>query len=84
MPKIRKIIEEIETSNKWSERRICKTLEQVRTSQRYKNKMQKDERELTKRITELACQYGRYGYRRITVLLRSEGIIINHKRVERI
>lgn len=36
------------------------------------------------RIVELACQYGRYGYRRITALLRNEGWRVNHKRVERI
>ena len=39
---------------------------------------------LTSRITELACQYGRYGYRRIAALLKSEGWQINHKKVERI
>lgn len=39
---------------------------------------------MTERITELACEYGRYGYRRITVLLREEGWRVNHKRVERI
>ena len=32
----------------------------------------------------LASQYGRYGYRRITVLLQNEGWRVNHKRVERI
>lgn len=36
------------------------------------------------RITELACAYGRYGYRRITAMLREEGWKVNHKRVERI
>jgi len=36
------------------------------------------------RITELATQYGRYGYRRITAMLRQEGWQVNHKRVERI
>jgi putative transposase len=33
---------------------------------------------------ELAIRYGRYGYRRVTVLLRREGWVVNHKRVERI
>ena len=33
---------------------------------------------------ELACQYGRYGYRRITALLRAAGWTVNRKRVERI
>ena len=36
------------------------------------------------RLTAFACQYGRYGYRRITALLRNEGWRVNHKRVERI
>jgi putative transposase len=36
------------------------------------------------RLIALACQYGRYGYRRITILLRDEGWRVNHKRVERI
>jgi putative transposase len=36
------------------------------------------------RITALAGEYGRYGYRRITALLRQEGWRVNHKRVERL
>ena len=35
-------------------------------------------------IIELATQYGRYGYRRITAMLRQEGWQLNHKRVGRI
>jgi len=33
---------------------------------------------------KLASRYGRYGYRRVTALLRAEGWAVNHKRVERI
>lgn len=39
---------------------------------------------MTDRVVVLACQYGRYGYRRISALLRDEGWRVNHKRVERI
>jgi putative transposase len=39
---------------------------------------------LTQRIVGLAHRYGRYGYRRVTALLRREGWRVNHKRVERI
>lgn len=39
---------------------------------------------MRERIIELATQYGRYGYRRITVSLKQEGWQVNHKRVERI
>lgn len=35
-------------------------------------------------MIELARLYGRYGYRRITALLRREGWRVNHKRVERL
>ena len=37
-----------------------------------------------KRIVEIASEYGRYGYRRVTALLHREGWQVNHKRVERI
>ena len=36
------------------------------------------------RITELATQYGRYGYRRVTALLQREGWQVNHKRIQRL
>ena len=51
---------------------------------RYELIRREDEDVLRSRIIELACNYGRYGYRRITALLRAEGWCINHKRVERI
>jgi putative transposase len=35
-------------------------------------------------MVELACEYGRYGYRRVTALLRAEGFAADHKRVERL
>ena len=43
-----------------------------------------DEEALTADIIALASQYGRYGYRRITALLRDAGWVVNVKRVERI
>ncbi len=39
---------------------------------------------MVERIIELATQYGRYGYRRITAMLKQEEWQVNHKRVERI
>jgi len=59
-------------------------LGQSRTSQRYQAISAPDEGPLTAAIVRLASQYGRYGYRRITALLRAEGWSVNHKRVERI
>ena len=46
--------------------------------------MTDEEARLVERIIALATQYGRYGYRRITAMLRQEGWQVNHKRVERI
>jgi transposase InsO family protein len=67
-----------------SERRACKVLGQPRSTQRRKAYVPDDEPKLVKRIIELATQYGRYGYPRITKLLRREGWIVNHKRVQRL
>jgi transposase InsO family protein len=67
-----------------SERRACRTLGQHRSTQRKTPTTPDDEAALTADIIELARQYGRYGYRRITALLRSAGWRVNKKRVERI
>ena len=67
-----------------SERRTCQILQQARTTQRRSSNIKGDEERLVARIIELATQYGRYGYRRITALLNQEGWKVNHKRVERI
>lgn len=67
-----------------SERRACCVLGQHRSIQRRKSLQNCDENSLTEDIIRLASQYGRYGYRRITALLKAEGWQINHKQVERI
>ena len=67
-----------------SERRACRVLGQARSTQRRRAIIRDDEDALTDRVVQLASCYGRYGYRRITALLRHEGWKVNHKRVERI
>ena len=67
-----------------SERRACRILGQPRATQRRPRFIPDDEPRLVGRITKLASDYGRYGYRRITALLRREGWRVNHKRVERL
>ena len=59
-------------------------LGQHRSVQRHAVQTRDDEDALTRMIIQLASQYGRYGYRRITALLRHAGWDVNHKRVERI
>jgi putative transposase len=59
-------------------------LNQPRNTQRRKKHVPSDEPRLLKRIVDLASDYGRYGYRRVTALLHREGWTVNHKRVERL
>jgi len=59
-------------------------LDQHRSTQRKLPGAADDEAALTAAIIDWARQYGRYGYRRVTALLRAEGWRVNHKRVERI
>jgi len=66
------------------ERRACQALGQHRSTQRKRPTTADDEAALTADVIELARQYGRYGYRRITALLRGTGWRVNKKRVERI
>ena len=59
-------------------------LGQPRTTQRRARKVASDEEALRGDIVRLANRFGRYGYRRVTDMLRIEGWGVNHKRVERI
>jgi putative transposase len=67
-----------------SQRRACRVLGQSRSTQRRVRHAPADEPPLVRRIVQLASDYGRYGYRRVTALLRGEGWPVNHKRVERL
>ena len=67
-----------------SERHSCRLLGQWRGTQRYEPMDRPDEDELTRAVIELATQYGRYGYRRITALLRNGGWPVGKDRVQRI
>jgi transposase InsO family protein len=67
-----------------SERHACRLLGQWRGTQRYEVLYRTDEDALTRAIVELASEYGRYGYRRITVTLREAGWPVGKDRVQRI
>jgi hypothetical protein len=57
---------------------------QHRSTQRKALHGRPDEDARTGDIVRLASRYGRYGYRRITALFRTDGWHVNAKRVERI
>jgi putative transposase len=67
-----------------SERHACRLVKQWRGTQRYQPIRRLDEDALTRTIITLASEYGRYGYRRITALLRMAGWQVGKDRVRRI
>ena len=52
-------------------------LGQPRATQRCEKRQLDDEQILRERIVSLASQYGRYGYRRVTAMLRNEGWLVS-------
>ena len=80
----RRCIERVRSVFRIAERRACRVLGQPRSTQRRLVKPPGDEGALTRDIVALASKYGRYGYRRVTAMLHTEGWVVNHKRVERI
>ena len=67
-----------------SERKACRVLGQARSTQRRIPKRREDEEALMQDVVKVARRFGRYGYRMVTGMLRTEGWAVNHKRVERI
>jgi transposase InsO family protein len=67
-----------------SERRACRALDQPRSTQRYEPAPQGDEGQIIRRMHELVRRHPRFGYRRITAMLRAEGFGVNFKRVYRL
>lgn len=80
----RKAVQHVQQACDVSERRACRTLSQPLSTQRYESRTKEDEFKLTKRIYELVGKFPRFGYRRITQLLRSEGWLVNAKRIYRL
>jgi len=67
-----------------SEQRACRLVGIGRSTLRYRSRARTDEPSLRQRLRELAAERPRFGYRRLHVLLRREGMIVNHKRIERL
>jgi len=67
-----------------SERRACRLVGLARSTARYVPRSRPEESDLVGRIRDHAARHKRYGYRRVTALLRREGTVVNHKRVHRL
>ena len=66
-----------------SQRRACKAIGADRGSVRYRSR-RPDDRTIRERLRELAASRRRFGYRRLHILLRREGIRMNHKKLRRL
>ena len=67
-----------------SERRACRVIRAHRTTMRYQRRQKGDEPQVRERLQEWAAAHPRWGYRRLHLLLRREGLAINRKRVYRL
>lgn len=65
-----------------SERRACRVIDADRTVIRYQSR--RDDGALREKLRELAHQRRRFGYRRLHILLRREGLTINRKKTQRL
>jgi len=65
-----------------SERRACRVIDADRKSVRYRSI--RDDGVLREKLRDLANQRRRFGYRRLHILLRREGVMINRKKPQRL
>jgi putative transposase len=79
----REAVAHLRTSFEVSERRACKVLGAERTSVRYRGQ-RADDAIVRARLRELAAIRRRFGYRRLLVLMRREGLVMNHKKFRRL
>jgi putative transposase len=79
---VKAAVEQVQQQYAFSQRRTCGLLMVAVSSVRYQSR--NSDGELRARLVELAREKPRYGYRRLHVLLRRDGEIVNHKRVHRV
>jgi putative transposase len=66
-----------------SERRACRVIAVDRTSVRYRSR-RADDGDLREKLRALAQERRRFGYRRLHILLRRDGVLINRKKTQRL
>ena len=79
----REAVAHLRQTHEMSERRACLVIGCVRMTVRYRSR-RVDDVALRERLRTLAKERRRFGYRRLHVLLRRKGFIVNHKRLFRI
>jgi len=79
----REAVAHLRSAHGMSERRACAVLVVDRKTVRYRSRRPNDA-VLRARMRELAAERRRFGYRRLHVLLRREGLVVNRKRTQRL
>ena len=79
----RKAVAHLVVDHGMSERRACKAIGCCRMTVRYQTTRPGDEA-LRERMKAIAHERRRFGYRRLHVMLRREGFVVNHKRLFRL
>ena len=79
----REAVAHLVEAHEMSERRAWRVAGVDRSSVRYRSTRPSDG-DLRRRLRELAAERRRFGYRRLHVLLRREGVEVNRKRVQRL
>jgi putative transposase len=78
------VVERVQEALGVSQRRACQAIGQPRSTQRYVGDRPDQDKPLVAAMLKKAGRHPRYGYRRITALLRREGWRVNKKRVHRL
>ncbi|QHO77694.1 IS3 family transposase [Bradyrhizobium sp. CCBAU 051011] len=79
----RKAVAHLQGAFGMSERRACKAIGCCRMTMRYQT-TRADEAGLRQRMRAIAQERRRFGYRRLHVLLKREGYLVNHKKLFRL
>ena len=79
----RKAVAHLVEAHGMSERRACKAIGCCRMTMRYQT-TRADDAGIRQRMKAIAQERRRFGYRRLHVLLKREGYVINHKRLFRL
>jgi hypothetical protein len=79
---MRQAVKHLENQHHVSERRACRIVGMVRGTLRHRSN--RGDQPLRQRLRELASERRRFGYRRLAILLKREGLGCNLKRVYRL
>ena len=79
----REAVAHLRTEHEMSERRACQLLQCCRMTMRYAS-VKPDDTVLRDRMKAIAHERRRFGYRRIHIMLKREGTVVNHKRLFRL